>query len=285
MDAKVITVMNMKGGVGKTTLTAQIGAILGKDDSFPRVKKTLVIDYDPQFNLSQAFLDATRYYSTIDQHKHVESILTDRVQDASSFDLPTAEKSTPPKVSELTTNILENEEKGKILDIVVSDIKLMHIALGTGEQKMVKMATRFKLFINEAKKIYDLIIIDCHPAGSLFTKTALENSTDILIPVTQHNYSFRGLNVMDEFINKITIHKPQKHIIFNEVAGDTTAIEARVREENNFKDCCLTAKLKDNIHFRKLDNGTGYLWEIDDSGLAYVNISDITNELLTRVYK
>lgn len=285
MDAKIITVMNMKGGVGKTTLTAQIGATLGKDDSFTRIKKVLVIDYDPQFNLSQAFLDASLYYSTIEQHKHVESILTDRVQNASTFDLPAAEKSTPPKVSELTTNVLTNTEKGRVLDIVVSDIKLMHIALGTGEHKMAKMAARFKHFINEAKKLYDIVFIDCHPAGSLFTKTALENSTDILIPVTQHNYSFRGLSVMNEFINKITVHKPSKHIIFNEVAGDTTTIEARVREESDFKDCCLTAKLKDNGHFRKLDNGTGYLWEIDDSGLAYVNISEITTELLARVYK
>lgn len=49
---------------------------------------------------------------------------------------------------------------------------------------------------------YDLIIIDCHPAGSLFTKTSLRYSDDVLIPVlADSSYAIRGIGLMMNFIN------------------------------------------------------------------------------------
>ncbi len=56
----IITVMNMKGGVGKTTVTAHLGGIFARYDILGRPRKVLLIDYDPQFNLSQVFLPSTQ---------------------------------------------------------------------------------------------------------------------------------------------------------------------------------------------------------------------------------
>lgn len=61
---KVITVMNMKGGVGKTTACMHVAGIIANytHPGHEKIKKVLVIDYDPQFNLSQAFLKPAKYF-------------------------------------------------------------------------------------------------------------------------------------------------------------------------------------------------------------------------------
>lgn len=51
----VVTVMNMKGGVGKTTVTMHLGGIFAHYDIGGKTRKVLLIDYDPQFNLSCTF--------------------------------------------------------------------------------------------------------------------------------------------------------------------------------------------------------------------------------------
>ena len=58
----VVTVMNMKGGVGKTTICLNVGGIMAVYKITGERKKVLLIDYDPQFNLSQATLQPSRYF-------------------------------------------------------------------------------------------------------------------------------------------------------------------------------------------------------------------------------
>ncbi len=54
----VVTVMNMKGGVGKTTVAMHLGGVFARFRVQDRSRKVLLIDYDPQFNLSQSLLPA-----------------------------------------------------------------------------------------------------------------------------------------------------------------------------------------------------------------------------------
>ena len=72
----VVTVMNMKGGVGKTTVAMHLGGILGRYKfTAARTRKVLLIDYDPQFNLSQAFLPAKTYFDLESKRRTTISIL------------------------------------------------------------------------------------------------------------------------------------------------------------------------------------------------------------------
>lgn len=57
----VVTIMNMKGGVGKTTLAANIGGMLSMYEFGGRRRSVLLVDYDPQFNLSQMWLPTSTY--------------------------------------------------------------------------------------------------------------------------------------------------------------------------------------------------------------------------------
>jgi len=63
VGGKIVTIMNMKGGVGKTTVTVNLGGILSRHIVGGKSPlNVLIVDYDPQFNLSQAFLDSRRYF-------------------------------------------------------------------------------------------------------------------------------------------------------------------------------------------------------------------------------
>jgi chromosome partitioning protein len=82
---KVVTVMNMKGGVGKTTVCMHIGGLLPQRSFAWGKKNVLLIDYDPQFNLSQALLASRRYFQIEKQYKTCLAILQDKDADLQSI--------------------------------------------------------------------------------------------------------------------------------------------------------------------------------------------------------
>ena len=80
----VVTVMNMKGGVGKTTVTANLAGILSSYivGGKPALN-VLMIDYDPQFNLSQAYIESSKYFALEKARKTTLAVLMD---DATALD-------------------------------------------------------------------------------------------------------------------------------------------------------------------------------------------------------
>lgn len=283
--SSVVTVMNMKGGVGKTTITGQLSALIAKTPSFKSIRKVLVIDFDPQFNLSQMLVEPKRYFDLMKEHKNVEHILTDLVKPAIPLELPCPSSDVPPMPSDIAVNVFE--DRGRKLDIVCANLELMHLALGTGAESLTHMSNRFSTFIVQAKKDYDLILIDCHPCGSLFTKCALENSDHILIPITGHPFTLRGVKLLQEFISAIAFQNPKKHLLFNNVSGDTATLRAAILKDRDFKDCDISTALPKNDLYRSLNGGKGYIWDTESSSsqyqAAFLSLTNIANELITKV--
>jgi len=171
----VITVMNMKGGVGKTTVTMDLAGAAARFKLNNTPRKVLAIDYDPQFNMSQAFLPAKTYFSLEKQRKTTLSVLLDDETNLDPYQLQVPGKHTPPKVADIATRIYNYTNAH--LDLVPSTLDLMYVALGQATTQTKPIEERFQKFIAECRSIYDLVFIDCHPAGSLFTKTSLRNSS------------------------------------------------------------------------------------------------------------
>lgn len=196
----VVTVMNMKGGVGKTTVSMHLAgeAALYRID-IERCRKVLLIDYDPQFNLSQALLKSSIYFAREKSRKTTIAILMDDDAELNPYQLQVPGSHTPPKVAELVATVYRPRDGG-CLDLVPSTLDLMYVALGQTTARTTPIEERFSKFIIECRALYDLILIDCHPAGSLFTKTSLMNSDHVLIPVIPQRYSVRGIGLMMEFI-------------------------------------------------------------------------------------
>lgn len=281
---KVLTVMNMKGGVGKTTISCHLAALAGRNElGHPDVKRILLIDYDPQFNASQTMIGAGDYDRLEKDRKTVLSIL---VQDPSQYD-PFAIYShdfyKPPKVADL---VFKTGASAGQVDIIVSTLDLMFVALGQPGKTLTPMKERFSAFIKEAKAKYDLVIIDCHPAGSVFTQTSLSTSDHVLIPVKPERYALRGVGLMKRFIDG---RGPQSsgivpHIVFNETRGVSDA-ERAIRGAAEFRPLCLGPTIGHSKHFRRASQGTNFMWDVRSANYKNVmkNLNSVLGELLTRM--
>ncbi len=261
----VVTVMNMKGGVGKTTVAMHLAGVLarynlGQEDPL----SVLAIDYDPQFNLSQAFLPAKRYFELEKDQKTTLSILVDDDADLDPYRLQVPGNHNPPAVADLATAIYKPGISAGLLDIIPSTLDLMYVALGQANADVKPIEERFAKFIAECRAKYDVTIIDCHPAGSLFTKTSLNNSDHVLIPVMPQRYAVRGIGLMLDFISakKKGTAGPQPHILFNGTArhGGTSEEEDAIRADKKYGPLCMKNNLKWYKAYSEPHEGKGFVW-------------------------
>ena len=88
-------------------------------------------------------------------------------------------------------------KKAGRLDLIPGNLELMRLALNvlTSDTEM-RLLSRWNALVDSAKIHYDCIVVDCHPAGSFFTKSALLASNAAIVPVTSDAYAATGLNMM-----------------------------------------------------------------------------------------
>ena len=163
-QAKIISICNLKGGVGKTTSTLNIGAGLNKLG-----KKVLLIDLNPNANLSQ-ILDVINPKNSI-------------------IDL----------INNL--NDIEPYEIFKGFHIIPTTIELSASEIKLSSQPAREFY--LKKIINRIKDSYDYILIDCHPSLGLLTINAFTASDQVIIPFKAEYLSLTGLTVLTNGIKDI----------------------------------------------------------------------------------
>lgn len=276
----VITVMNMKGGVGKTTVSLHLAALLSRTQQ----KSVLAIDYDPQFNLSQALLAPSKYFALEKERKTILSVLVDDPTDLDPYELQVSGNHTPPKVAEMAAPIWAAGPHRTQFDLIPSTLDLMYVALGDTDGQAKKMEERFGKFIAEAAKAYDVVIIDCHPAGSLFTKTSLRNSDHVIIPVVEERSAVRGIGLMLKFIaaKKKGTAGPTAHILFNRTSRTKISSQEKlIRANKELSPICLKTTLKKYSAFAEPADGQGFVWLSNKaySTEAYFNARALAKEI------
>lgn len=161
----VISLVNKKGGTGKTTSTINIGKALSL-----KGKKVLLIDLDPQSNLSYSYGISTEGCIL------GEVLLEQKIQQSDIY-------------------------KINGLDIIPSTNELVDY-----EYEFIKRDYPFTLFketIETVKGNYDFILVDCPPSGSYLTVNALIGSDAVLIPMQMDVLSLQGLEQILESISSI----------------------------------------------------------------------------------
>lgn len=137
--ASVITVMNMKGGVGKTVVSAHLAGMLSVYEfGNKKRRRILAVDYDPQFNLSQIFLESKAYFALEKGRRTSLAVLLDDETDVDPFALQVPGNRTPPPIAKLAHKLSNN------LDIVPSTLDLMYVALGEPAKRADTFHERFR---------------------------------------------------------------------------------------------------------------------------------------------
>jgi len=162
------------------------------------------------------------------------------------------------------------------------------VALGEPESKTKPIEGRFRKFINEARAAYDVVLIDCHPAGSIFTKTALQNSDHVLIPVAPERYSVRGVGLMLTFVDaqRLGNSGPEPHILFNRMPRTGSASqEQTIRANARYTKKCLMRTLKEYSAFAEPMEGQGFVWFSGKpwSRQARSNLFSVTQEIVHKL--
>jgi chromosome partitioning protein len=187
-DGKVVSFINMKGGVGKTTLCIGIGEYLANYEG----KKILLIDLDPQFNTTQSIMDlvnqAEEYMNDYRHRITIRKIFED-----------TKTISERPKIPSVSEVILKFESEPNI-DLICGTIDI--IKDDTSNKSLYK---RLNKFINEhkLKELYDYIFIDCPPTISFYTDAALFASDYYIVPAKIDRYSILGIRLLNTVISNL----------------------------------------------------------------------------------
>ncbi len=174
MDKKIISIINQKGGVGKTTTVINLAAGLSM-----KGKKILVIDLDPQGNattglgLSNTVSSDTTIYSVLNGNK---------------------------KISEVIQNTdFEN------LNLITSNVDLSGLEVETAgdSRRAFKLKDELTSILNDSRASYDYILIDCPPSLSLLTIMALVASDALVVPLQTEFFALEGLTQLMKTIERI----------------------------------------------------------------------------------
>ena len=171
---QIISVINQKGGVGKTTTVINLAAGLAMQD-----KKVLVIDLDPQGNATTGF-----GLSNIDSKNTIYEVLIG---------------------SKEFKNVIKNTSINN-LSIISSNVDLSGLEIETAGDNKRAFFLKDKLseFLEANKAQFSYIFIDCPPSLSLLTVMALVASNSLIVPLQTEFFALEGLTQLMKTIERIT---------------------------------------------------------------------------------
>lgn len=229
--ALTISLLNMKGGVGKTTLAVNLAWHLSKRGQ----KKVLLIDLDPQFNASQYMMDYKKY----EKHIREKGTIADLLIDSPVLN-PT---STRTKKKSLKSRVVEihSSTRGSKFDFLPSQLALAYVV-----KNPAQMEYRLEKILAPARKRYDYVFIDCAPTDSVLTTMALTASDYVMSPMRPDRFSILGFGNLIDTIKDFRNHSNDPHnvqelgLVFtqvrdgNPVVNECMAVVRQLADERDF---------------------------------------------------
>jgi chromosome partitioning protein len=205
--AKIVSFINLKGGVGKTTTAVNIAATLAKKHG----KHVLLIDLDPQTNATISVISQTDWELRQNAKQTLFHLFNDKLNITSDFDIKKA--------------VLSNVGSVKGLDLLPSSLHLIEIQDNIPDINIKAFISHVDVIGNEIEPIrddYDYIIIDCPPNLGAITLNGINISEYFIVPTVPDILSKIGIslisNRIDSFIKrKRTCSIKRAGIIFTKI--------------------------------------------------------------------
>ena len=274
----VVAVLNMKGGVGKTTISAHVFRHL----YVHLQRSTVLVDFDPQFNLTQTIVAQNIYEKLKANKKTILSVMEDN-STPSIFKI-SDKLGPPPKFEDVSVIIRNLTKKPEInLSLIPGDFDMVKYSLINDVKVLDPVKKRFLLFIEKLSQEKDVVCIDCNPSSSFMTLCALQVATHVIVPVRPDRYSLLGLKMLDQFISEIpTIaKKPKLIIMLNGIksSGYDPSVENSLRSDPRFGPLTMAASLHVSKLLEASSGYTGFATDRKQNWRVTPQITAIVDEL------
>lgn len=176
----VLAFMNLKGGVGKTTLAAA----LAREFVNEAAKKVLLIDLDPQCNLSSIFFDPDEIVK-FPKHQTILHALYDK---------------DPARCLQGVKRVFAQRNlfhPDRSINLLPGSMEIYKVIATAGANEAQFCIDNFKEVINAANS-YDFIFLDTNPSANLATMCALQTAHFVVAPMAMDSFSVRGIRILKE---------------------------------------------------------------------------------------
>lgn len=201
MCAKIVTVLNRKGGVGKTTLTIAIADTLISEHK----ADVTIVDLDPQATASQVLLTEIEFKARTENYENLPGLL------AALLDPKGAPDDFRFRIDGLAKIKGQPQDRLRLYpnSDAFWDLEADEIALDNGK----RLNEAVKNFLMQAKRDRHYILIDCPPGQSITAKAILEASDLVICPMNPDPYSVWGKDLLKRYLNRVAPQTRYKFIL------------------------------------------------------------------------
>ena len=274
MPATVISLINMKGGVGKTTVAVNLAAYLARDHG----KKVLLVDLDPQTNASLSLMPEKAWNAWTHEHGTMADV----------FELDLKRKrDEPAKLADCIVHSVLPEIP--TLDLVPSHLRLTFLDLD-----LAARPGRERLFTRKLAKViddYEIVLCDCPPNLQTATQNALYASDWFLVPMQPDFLSSVGLSLLLDRLDYlkselefkirclgVVFTRVRRHVTFHQETMERLPTEKEFRRLHFFK-----TVIPENITLSEAPMSAKPIVLYDGSAPGAEAFRDLAGEVLARL--
>ncbi len=228
---KVVSFINLKGGVGKTTTAVNLAAILAKQKS----SKVLLIDLDPQTNATVSLITQEHWKDVNSKGQTIYHLFNDLIH------------SPQQQLFDLEKAVLQNVGGIQGLDLLPSSLELVEIQddiPSLDQRRYVSHVDVIQNTIADIQNRYEYVIIDCPPNLGAITLNGIVMSDYYIVPTIPDIFSKIGLSLIWNRINRFKDKKRSCKvelggIIFTKVDDRTNlhkSTKLQIRQDSQWKD-------------------------------------------------